>query len=145
MGARTEDRGIRVNGIVTPHADSDLHDYLSQMPVAGGERMRALKQLAAIGLLMKRGATGGLVGAPVSLCAMPAPVVEAGATPAAVVAAQPAEPVQRGIGGDAVVQLDAEPAPVVRPQEPQPGAASEALGGSYDLSEMDLGDVDLTF
>jgi hypothetical protein len=112
--------GIRINGMVTPHADRVLHDYLAALP-PGQERGRALKQLATIGLLVSRGQVSGQA-----------------RVMAAVVAAEPV-PVALAEPAELVVKVPASVAP------PAPALQGDEPVGNYDLAALDMDDVELSF
>jgi hypothetical protein len=133
---RTQDAdGIRVNGIVTPYADADLYVHLRQLPIK--ERARALKQLALVGLLVTRGRL------PVSVAltaAVVMPVADELAPVVAAVLESGPGPVQKeelaGGAADARRGYAADAVPVV---------AEPAPAGDYDLADVDLENVDLSF
>lgn len=120
--ARSVSKGIRVNGMVTPYADQALFAYLSPMPVASGERMRALKQLAHIGLMAMRG-TGAVHGCPPEHTLEPkGRMHKPEATSGIAIAAATEGVVARTLP---VSELSQE--------------------GAYDLAGLDLGEIDLPF
>lgn len=120
--ARSVSKGIRVNGMVTPYADQALFAYLSPMPVASGERMRALKQLAHIGLMAMRGA-GAVQSCPPGHTLEPAGCI------------QKPELTRSMAIAAATEGIIARTFPV---SEPNPE-------GAYDLTGLDLGEIDLPF
>lgn len=134
MGTRKIENGIRVNGIITPHADKQLYAYLLQMPAESGERMRALKQLAAVGLVAMQ---GRLVMAEVQ---------------ASAVAAAPEETAPEAAQLESLAETPPSAAPVERQVQNDEAKVSgpaqssgSAEGGDYDLSDVDLDGVALTF
>lgn len=114
--ARSDRKGIRVNGIVTHYADQALFAYLSPMPVESGERMRALKQLAHIGLMTMRG----------------------------VVAAQSCSLEHTLASEGSMRKPESTTATEGRLESTHP-TLEPSQAGAYDLAGVDLGGIDLPF
>lgn len=156
---------LRVNLIVTEHADLALHAYLAGLPVR--ERGRAVKQLACMSLAFVMQGHLGTVPAIGNLAAAAgaAPAPEAAPRrPAArkperareVAAPVVSAPVQQvvQVPAQAPVPDPVQAAPAVRALEPlqtqqaaapAPVAAATPAEGAYSLAGLELDDVGLDF